>query len=125
MNMKQLQEDLEQKNLSAKFVHIKNSTTDQQRVYLNVNSNFDIYFIGFESRLFLHVWVKRPKDFDPTVSKSAEEEAKELAVRRKAKFTLLTKFKELGIEKIEEYSSESEVNLKPKTQKLKLDLDLE
>jgi len=125
MNMKQLQEDLEQKNLSAKFVHIKNSTTDQQRVYLNVNPNFDIYFIEFESKLFLHVWVKRPKDFYPTVSKSAEEEAKELGVRRKAKFTLLAKFKELGIEKLEEFSSESEVNLKPKTQKLKLDLDLE
>ena|SRR5258706_8584261 len=115
MNMKKLADELNQKNIDAEFVHVNNEKTNQERVYLNIDDRFDFYLSEFEDNLFLNVWIKRNKEFFSSKIKISEtQKLKETILRRKAKFKVLLKLKELGIEKIEECSSEDSVFLAPK-----------
>lgn len=120
--LEQLQTELSDKKISVTYKKIKTEKLEQERVYMNLDKQFLTYFICYEDKLFLKVYIARPQGFDFTGIKQSPEETerckkakvKILEFMRKEKATTLT---------LENYESWEKVNLSPTSSKWKLKLD--
>ncbi|MDN8026740.1 hypothetical protein QZN10_39665 [Burkholderia contaminans] len=123
MKLTELETKLGEKDFDCKFVKINNKTIKQDRLYLSVDKNYQIYFVDVEGQIFMNVFVQKPKDFDFKNYKQSDEEKEKC---RSAKFKVLNILKQEGIDGIENYASESDVLLsfpkKDATNKKKFDL---
>lgn len=124
MKLKELETKLVEKDFDAKIVKINSDKTEQERIYLNLDKAFSTYFIEFEAKPFLYVYINRPKGFDYSKIKELGEEKlnEESSKCKNAKFKILNILKQEGIEGIEFYENESDVPLKPVSKKKKIEL---
>lgn len=119
--LEQLQTELETKDISASYRKIKNEKIEQERVYMNLDKKFLTYFILYENKLFLKVYIARPQGFNFTGIKQSQDETDRC---KKAKLKLLEFIKENAVTsfELEAYENWNTVNLSPKSSKAKLDL---
>lgn len=124
MKLKDLETKLVEKDFDVKFVKVDTDKVKQERIYLNLDKSFSTYFIDFEGKLFLYVYINRPKGFDYSKIKELGEEVlnEESSKCRSAKMKILNILKQEGIEGVEFYGNESDVQLKPVSKKKKIEL---
>ncbi|ABO55665.1 hypothetical protein LA345_16080 [Burkholderia vietnamiensis] len=108
MKLTELETKLNEKQFECKLVKINNKTIKQDRLYLSIDKNYSIYFIDVDSKIFMNIFVSRPKDFDFSNYKQSDEEK---AKCRGAKFKVLNILKNEGIDGLETYANESDVLL--------------
>ena len=121
MKLEDLQIKLNEKKITATYSKLNNEFVKQERVYLNINEQFQVYFIKAKEKPFLKVYIQRPKGFDFKNIKQSDLETEKC---KKAKFQFLAMFKklELDIENLEEYENWSSVLLSPKSDSLKINV---
>lgn len=119
--LKEIENQLTDKEIKANLKLINNDATKQERVYLNINKQFLVYFIEFEKKPFLKVYIQRPEGFDFKGVKQSDLETERC---KKAKFQILNFLKTnlVEIENIESYADETQVILSPKSTKKKIEI---
>ncbi len=124
MKLKDLETKLVEKDFDVKFVKVDTDKVKQERIYLNLDKAFSTYFIDFEGKPFLYVYISRQKGFDYSTIKTFSEEVlnEENSKCRSAKLKILNILKQEGIEGVEFYENESDVPLKPASKKKKIEL---
>ncbi|PMP82258.1 MAG: hypothetical protein C0175_03915 [Caldisericum exile] len=121
MKLQELQEQLSEKEFSATYKKISNDTVKQERVYLNVNKQYQVFFIDFEDKPFLKVYIKRPEGFD---FKNIKQSELETEMCKKAKFQILKLIRnqQVEIKNLEAYEKWEDVLIAPKSGKKKIEI---
>ena len=123
MKLQDLQTKLIEKKIYASYVKLNNEHIKQERVYLNINEQFQVYFINFKEKPFLKVYIARPKDFDYKNIKQSELET-ERCKKAKLQFLMALKNLALGIEDLESYEKWDDVLLSPKSDNVKFEIKI-
>ena len=123
MKLQELQIKLSEKEISATYKKISNEHLNQERVYLNINKQFQVYFIEFDKKLFLKVYIQRPADFDYKGIKQSDLET-ERCKKAKLQILLFLKNLDLKIEDLETYEKWNDVLLAPKSNKKKIEINI-
>lgn len=120
--LENLAETLNLKSIDSSFKSIKNEHIAQDRVYLNLNKQYQIYFIEFENKPFLKVYIQRAKGFDYKNVKQSELETEQC---KKAKLQILQFLKNQNVEidNLETYDKQENVLLVPKSSKKKIEIN--
>ncbi|MBU9553879.1 hypothetical protein [Burkholderia multivorans] len=108
MKLTELETKLNEKDFDCKFIKINNKTIKQDRLYLSIDKNYQIYFVDVDSQIFMNVFIQKPKDFDFSNYKQSDDEK---AKCRGAKFKVLNILKNEGIDGLEAYENEGDVLL--------------
>ncbi|HDR9039767.1 TPA: hypothetical protein QDA96_000389 [Burkholderia vietnamiensis] len=61
MKLKDLETKLVEKDFDVKFVKVDTDKVKQERIYLNLDKAFSTYFIDFEGKPFLYVYIVKTK----------------------------------------------------------------
>jgi hypothetical protein len=101
-----LEEELEQRGYQATYVEHPQAGN---KVYLDIDKKFTLYFAEYEKRCFLYVFINRPKDFEGD-KKHTEEERQRC---KEAKFKVLKLLNDEGITEIEKCESIENVLFSP------------
>ena len=119
--LEQLEKDLKSKLISAKLKLINTENINQSRVYVNLDKQFQTYFIEFEEKLFLKVYIQRMKGYDFSGLKQSDLETERC---RKAKLNMLMflRTQEIMLDKLETSNSVEEILISPKSQNIKISL---
>ncbi|WP_139093286.1 hypothetical protein [Delftia sp. JD2] len=123
MKLQELQTRLTEKKINSTYSKISNEFVNQERVYLNINKQFLVYFIQFDDKPFLKVYIQRPKNFDFKNIKQSELET-ERCKKAKLQFLNAIKFLESGIQNLEEYENWNDVQLSPKSEGIKIEVNI-
>lgn len=111
-----LEEELEQRGYQATYVEHAQAGN---KVYLDIDKKFTLYFAEYEKKIFLYVFINRPKDFDGD-KKHTEEERQRC---REAKLKVLKLLNDEGVPEIEKCESIDNVLFSPKKEvKKRIDL---
>lgn len=121
MDLQKLQEELDSMSYSTSLKQVINEAkkTAETRLYLNISREVTSYFIIFESKPFLKVFIQRPKDFNYAGYKQTEDDNTKC---KNAKFKILNALSDSGISGIEHYNSSDETQITPKSSAKKIDL---
>lgn len=119
--LEQLTEKLNLKSIDSTFKAIENEHIKQERVYLNLNKQYQIYFIMFEDKPFLKVYIQRAKGFDYKNIKQSDLET-EQCKKAKLQILLFLKNQEVEIKDLETYDKQENVLLVPKSSKKKIEI---
>ena len=119
--LEQLEKQLEEKRISAKFKSINTEKINQERVYVNLDKAFQTYFIEFENKLFLKVYIQRAKGFNFSGIKQSELET-ERCIKAKLAMLIFMRNQNIMNESLETATTIDEISISPKSSKVKLDL---
>jgi hypothetical protein len=121
MKLQELQPKLLSKKISASYTSLNNEFVKQERLYLNIHEQFQVYFVSFQEKPFLKVYIQRPKDFD---FRNIKQSTLETERCKKAKLQFLSALKnlELGIDGLESYEKWEDVLLSPKSDSIKFEI---
>lgn len=119
--LEQLTEKLNLKSIDSTFKSIENEHIKQERVYLNLNKQYQIYFIMFEDKPFLKVYIQRAKGFDYKNIKQSDLET-EQCKKAKLQILLFLRNQEVEIKDLEVYDKQENVLLVPKSSKKKIEI---
>ena len=119
--LEQLTEKLNLKSIDSTFKSIENEHIKQERVYLNLNKQYQIYFIMFEDKPFLKVYIQRAKGFDYKNIKQSDLET-EQCKKAKLQILLFLRNQEVEIKDLEIYDKQENVLLVPKSSKKKIEI---
>lgn len=113
----------DEKNIRATYKKIKTEKVEQERLYVELNKQFNIYFIEFEKKPFLKVYIARPKGFDYVGIKQSDEETLRC---KKAKLQIITFINNSQIEiaNLEKYDKAENVLLSPKSNKVQIEIKI-
>lgn len=117
MKLEQFEKQFTDSDYATRTYKYEKDGIKEERLYLEANDAYSIYFVQFEKIFVMKVFLKRPKDAPYT--KQTEEENKKCL---EAKFKLLNVLRADGIEFIEQYDSLEKVVMMPKKKKINLDL---
>ncbi|MBC7747708.1 MAG: hypothetical protein H7Z76_03855 [Methylotenera sp.] len=119
--LKKIEEQLNEKEIKSNLKKINTEKINQERVYVNINKQFLIYFVEFEKKPFLKVFIQRPAGFDYSGVKQSELET-ERCKKAKQQILLFIRNHGVEIENLENYTDEKTVLLVPTSTKKKIDI---